>query len=277
MVAEAVSTREPEQTGIAVDVDHVTKTYETRDGVVDAVHDVSFNVPAGHVVSLVGPSGCGKSTVLKMMAGLVSSEKGSITVAGGAPTAGVPERAGRPAAAGRPDCGIMLQAPVLLPWRTVWENVTLPVEILRLDTAESHARARELLEFVGLSEFVTKYPWELSGGMQQRASLARLLVYDPQILLMDEPFAALDEFNRERLDLELLRLQERLHRTIVYVTHNIAEAVMLSDAVVVMTPRPGKVVDVVRVDLPRPRSFESTTTPEGIELIARIRKSLLDA
>jgi NitT/TauT family transport system ATP-binding protein len=265
MVAEAVSTREPEQTGIAVDVDHVTKTYETRDGVVDAVHDVSFNVPAGHVVSLVGPSGCGKSTVLKMMAGLVSSEKGSIT------------GAGRPAAAGRPDCGIMLQAPVLLPWRTVWENVTLPVEILRLDTAESHARARELLEFVGLSEFVTKYPWELSGGMQQRASLARLLVYDPQILLMDEPFAALDEFNRERLDLELLRLQERLHRTIVYVTHNIAEAVMLSDAVVVMTPRPGKVVDVVRVDLPRPRSFESTTTPEGIELIARIRKSLLDA
>lgn len=252
----------PESDGAAVIVEEVTKTYRTRDGVVEAVQDVSFTVPTGHVVSLVGPSGCGKSTVLKMIAGLVQWDRGSIEVAGS------------PAAAGRPDCGIMLQSAVLLPWRTVWDNVMLPVEVLGLEKEQARAHAKALLELVGLDGFERKHPWELSGGMQQRVSLARLLVFEPQILLMDEPFAALDEFTRERLDAELLRLQEHFHRTLVYVTHNISEAVTLSDAVVVMTPRPGEIIDVVPIELERPRHLDVATTPAGVELITRIRGSL---
>ncbi|MCD6727092.1 MAG: ABC transporter ATP-binding protein [Solirubrobacteraceae bacterium] len=252
----------PQASGIAVVVEGVTKTYETRDGTVEAVRDVSFRVPPGHVASLVGPSGCGKSTVLKMIAGLVSYDRGTVEVGGA------------PAAAGRRDCGIMLQSAVLLPWRSVWDNVMLPIEVLGLDKEQGRERARALLELVGLSGFENKHPWELSGGMQQRASLARLLVFEPRILLMDEPFAALDEFTRERLDGELLRLQERFHRTLVYVTHNIAEAVTISDTVVVMTPRPGEVVDIVQVDLPRPRSLDVATTPAGLTFVNRIRSSL---
>lgn len=246
----------------AVRVSGITKTYDTRDGLVEAVSHVSLQVHAGSVVSLVGPSGCGKSTVLKMVAGLVEPDEGTIEVAG------------RPAAPGRADCGIMLQSPVLLPWRTVIENVLLPAEILGLDRRAARRRAEELLALVGLEGFERKHPWELSGGMQQRASLARLLVFEPEILLMDEPFAALDEFTRERLDMELARLQEHLRRTIVYVTHNIAEAVMLSDVVVVMTPRPGRVVDTVQVELPRPRTAEVMTSEAGGALVRRIRAHL---
>ena len=248
--------------GDAVTIEHLTKTYATRDGIVEAVSDVSFRVGRGEVISLVGPSGCGKSTVLKMIAGLVPYDSGAIDVAGS------------PAAAGRRDCGIMLQSPVLLPWRTVLENVLLPVEVMGLDRQPARARADELIRLVGLTGFEHKRPWELSGGMQQRASLARLLVFEPEILLMDEPFAALDEFTRERLDTELVGLQERLHRTIVYVTHNIGEAVMLSDVVIVMTPRPGRIVDCVEVDLPRPRDADVLTSPRGVDLIAHIRAAL---
>jgi NitT/TauT family transport system ATP-binding protein len=248
----------------AVAVRSVNKTYATNTGTVEAVRDVSFDVPRGHVVSLVGPSGCGKSTVLKMVAGLIPFDSGSIDVAGA------------PAAAGRRDCGIMLQSPVLLPWRTVRENVLLPAQIMGLDKAEAESRAAALFELVGLQGFENSHVWELSGGMQQRASLVRLLVFEPEILLMDEPFSALDEFTRERLDAELARLQERLHRTIVYVTHNIPEAVMLSDTVVVMTPRPGRVVARVPVELPRPRTREAMASPEAQAQILSIRNALDD-
>ena len=248
----------------AIAVDRLTKTYETRGGLVQAVRDVSLRVPCGHVVSLVGQSGCGKSTVLKMIAGLVGYDSGTIEVSGS------------PAAAGRRDCGIMLQSPVLLPWRTVWDNVLLPVEVMGLDRSQARERARELFRLVGLEGFENKHAWELSGGMQQRASLARLLVFEPEILLMDEPFAALDEFTRERLDMELASLQEKLHRTIVYVTHNIGEAVMLSDTVVVMTPRPGEVVDEVLIDLPRPRTPDVMASRRSLELITRIRELLVN-
>ncbi|WP_185972321.1 ABC transporter ATP-binding protein [Georgenia yuyongxinii] len=246
----------------AVTVSGVFKTYATRDGVVEAVRDVSFEVPHGHVVSMVGPSGCGKSTVLKMIAGLETYDRGTITVRGSDP------------APGRRDCGIMMQSAVLLPWRTVRDNVMLPVEILGLDKSESAQRTQDLLELVGLQGFEKKFPWELSGGMQQRVSLARLLVFEPQLLLMDEPFAALDEMTRERLDLELVQLHERFQRTLIYVTHNIAEAVLISDTVIVMTARPGEIVDIVPIDLPRPRTIMSTTTPEGTALIERIRRAL---
>jgi NitT/TauT family transport system ATP-binding protein len=255
------ATRPPSR---AVAVRSVNKSYATNTGTVEAVRDVSFDVPRGHVVSLVGPSGCGKSTVLKMVAGLIPFDSGTIDVAGS------------PAAAGRRDCGIMLQSPVLLPWRTVSENVMLPAQIMGLAKDEAEARANALFELVGLQGFEKSRVWELSGGMQQRASLARLLVFEPEILLMDEPFSALDEFTRERLDSELARLQERLHRTIVYVTHNIPEAVMLSDTVVVMTPRPGRVVALVQVELPRPRTREDMAGPEAQALILRIRNALDD-
>jgi NitT/TauT family transport system ATP-binding protein len=248
----------------AVAVRSVNKSYATDTGTVEAVRDVSFDVLRGQVVSLVGPSGCGKSTVLKMIAGLIPFDSGEIEVADA------------PAAAGRRDCGIMLQSPVLLPWRTVLENVMLPAQIMGLDKAEARARAESLFELVGLQGFEHSRVWELSGGMQQRASLARLLVFEPEILLMDEPFSALDEFTRERLDSELARLQTRLHRTIVYVTHNIPEAVMLSDTVVVMTPRPGQVVARTPIELPRPRTREVMAAPEAQALILSIRQALDD-
>ncbi|QDC26758.1 ABC transporter ATP-binding protein [Georgenia yuyongxinii] len=246
----------------AVTVSGIFKTYATRDGVVEAVRDVSFEVPHGHVVSMVGPSGCGKSTVLKMIAGLETYDRGTITVRGSDP------------APGRRDCGIMMQSAVLLPWRTVRENVMLPVEILGLDKSEAAQRTQDLLDLVGLEGFEKKYPWELSGGMQQRVSLARLLVFEPELLLMDEPFAALDEMTRERLDLELVQLHERFQRTLIYVTHNIAESVLISDTVIVMTARPGEIVDIVPIDLPRPRTLLSMTSPEGTALIERIRRAL---
>jgi NitT/TauT family transport system ATP-binding protein len=250
-----------------LEIDHLGKTYGEGDDATHAIGDISFTLAEREFVCVVGPSGCGKTTLLKCMSGLLSPTEGEVRLRD------------RRIVDPPPEMALVFQeySRSLLPWMSVRGNVALPLRHKKLEKEERTRLVEEAVEAVGLPHAIDRYPWELSGGMQQRASLARLLVYDPQILLMDEPFAALDEFNRERLDLELLRLQERLHRTIVYVTHNIAEAVMLSDAVVVMTPRPGKVVDVVRVDLPRPRSFESTTTPEGIELIARIRKSLLDA
>ncbi|KWX67513.1 ABC transporter ATP-binding protein [Mycobacterium sp. NAZ190054] len=249
-----------------ITVSGASRTYPTSGGSdVVALAEVDLNVRSGDVVSLVGPSGCGKSTLLKLMAGLVEPTTGSVTISG------------RPACAGRPDCGIMLQSAVLLPWRSTLDNIMLPIEVLSLDKASARSRAMELIEMVGLQGFEHKRPWELSGGMQQRASLARLLIFEPDVLLMDEPFAALDEFTRERLDQELASLQRRLNRTIVYVTHNIGEAVTLSDEVIVMTPRPGRIIDRVRVDLPKPRTPEVMETPKAVALVADIRKTLAQA
>jgi NitT/TauT family transport system ATP-binding protein len=240
-------------------VESLSKAYRTRTGVVEAVRDASFDIVDSEFVSLVGPSGCGKSTILKIVAGLIPWERGSVEVLGS------------PARAGRPEVGIMLQSPVLLPWRTVLKNVLLPIEIFKGDHSAARERARQLLGEVGLAGFEGPYPWELSGGMQQRASLARLLVLDPALLLLDEPFSALDEFTRERLTLELAKLHTELQRSVLYVTHNIAEAVFLSDRVVVMTSHPGRIIDVVHVDLPHPRSLEMMSDPRTAKLVGQIR------
>jgi NitT/TauT family transport system ATP-binding protein len=245
-----------------ITVDSLRKTYASRAGAVEAVRSASFGVKRGEFVALVGPSGCGKSTILHIVAGLLDFDTGTVQVAGS------------PARPGRRDVGIMLQRPVLLPWRTVLDNVRLPAEIFKLDDTAARRHAAELLELVGLHGFEDKYPWELSGGMQQRVSLARTLVFEPEILLMDEPFAALDEFTRERLNSELAHLHESLGRSVVYVTHNIQEAVFLADRVVVMKPRPGEILDIVDIPLPRPRRIEMIAQPESAELVARIRNRL---
>jgi NitT/TauT family transport system ATP-binding protein len=251
----------------AIEVSDLGKTYQTRRGAVEAVRRATFSVDRGEFVSLVGPSGCGKSTILHIVAGLLDFEGGDVKMAGS------------PAKAGRRDVGIMLQRPVLFPWRTVTDNVLLPTRVFKIDRRgeqreQVRKRARELLKLVGLEGFEEKYPWELSGGMQQRASLARLLVFEPEILLMDEPFAALDEFTRERLNSELAHLHEALGRTVLYVTHNIQEAVFLSDRVVVMKPRPGEVLEIVDIPLERPRRIEMVAEAETAALVARIRRRL---
>lgn len=246
----------------AVDVDGLNKTYASRHGAVEALRDAKLDVGSGEFVSLVGPSGCGKSTVLRIVAGLDSYDQGHVRVAG------------QPATAGRSDVGIMFQSPVLLPWRTVLSNVLLPTEIFGYRRNEMRERAVELLELVGLHGFADKYPFELSGGMQQRASLARLLVFKPSILLMDEPFAALDEFTRERLNQELIDIHEQSGRSVMYVTHNISEAVVVSDRVVVMKPRPGEVIDIVDIDLPRPRNVDMLDDDRATKYVRRIRRML---
>ncbi len=248
--------------GHAIDVKDCRTIYETKGGKVEAVRTASFDVKQGEFVSLVGPSGCGKSTLLQICAGLLPWNAGSVEVGG------------IQAKPGRQDVGIMFQSSVLLPWRSVIDNVLLPTEIFGLNSKESKQKAMDLLDLVGLNGFEEKHPWELSGGMQQRASLARALVFDPDIMLMDEPFAALDEFTRERLNIELARLHESLGRTILYVTHNIQEAVFLSDRVVVMKPHPGEVLDILDVNLPRPRVTQVLDEAGTVELVIKIRRML---
>ena len=247
---------------LAISVKDLSKTYTTRRGPVEAVRRSSFDVRQGEFVALVGPSGCGKSTILKIAAGLIPHNEGTALVGG------------EEAKPGRRDVGIMFQAPVLLPWRTVLDNVLLPMEVFGLRSEEAKTRAHELLETVGLRGFDDKYPWELSGGMQQRASLARVLVYEPDILLMDEPFSALDEFTREHLNVELAKIHETFGRSVLYVTHNIQEAVFLSDRVVVMKPHPGEVLDIVETKLPRPRSLDVLLEDDTAKLVTDIRRKL---
>src|SRR5918996_6276460 len=235
--------------GSPIRIRSLTKSYETKSGSIRAVENISMDVDAGCCYSLVGPSGCGKSTVLKIVAGLTEYDSGEVLVLG------------QRAREGRRDVGLMFQTPVLLPWRSVLKNVLLPLEVFGGSMDDGRSKAQELLKLVGLDGFADKYPWELSGGMQQRAALSRVLVMDPQLLLMDEPLAALDEFTRERLVFEISGLQERLKKTILYVTHDIQEALILSDRVVVMTSHPGQIAGVVDVDLPRPRVPDLLSTP----------------
>jgi NitT/TauT family transport system ATP-binding protein len=240
----------------------LTKIYPTSSGPLLALDDVNLEVGDGELISLLGPSGCGKSTLLNAMAGLLDITEGSIAFRG-APVSG-PSR----------DIGMMFQKPVLFPWRTIFENVMLSIEVLGLPKKKYEQRARDVLGLVGLEQFADVYPHELSGGMQQRAALSRVLVYEPGVLLLDEPFGALDEFTRESINLELLRLWERDKYTIVLVTHNITEAVFLSNRVVVMTPRPGRVVQVVDIDLPQPRTREVMRTSKYSDLCFEVRELL---
>ena len=231
-------------------LDHVDKTYRTRRGdLVHALDDISLAVGENEFVTLVGPSGCGKSTLLKLVAGLTLPTRGAIRV--------------RERAVSEPfaDVGFVFQQPVLLPWRTVFDNVIFSIEMLGLEPRQYRGAAADLLTLTGLHGFETKYPRELSGGMQQRTALCRALVHDPSLLLMDEPFGALDAMTREEMSLELLRVWEERRKTILFVTHSIPEAILLADRVVVMTARPGRIARVLTIDLPRPRTMELEFDP----------------
>jgi len=249
-------------------LDGVGMVYETAGGPVQALADISLAVLDGELVALVGPSGCGKSTLLRIVAGLRVPTRGSVAVGG------------RPVTRPIPDVGMVFQAPVLLKWRTILDNVLLPTELSGRVARHYRARATELLRLVGLAEFADKYPRELSGGMQQRASICRALLLEPPLLLMDEPFGALDAMTRDEMNLELLRVWGETatacpaRKTILFVTHSISEAVFLADRVVVMTPRPGRVASIVDVPLPRPRTVATRATPEFGALSLRIHRAL---
>jgi NitT/TauT family transport system ATP-binding protein len=229
-----------------------------------ALESIDLDIAAGSFVSLIGPSGCGKSTLLRLIGDLTQPTSGAIEVNGKSPHRARVDR----------DYGIVFQAPVLFDWRTIEANVQLPLEVAGHPAAERAKRARDMLALVELSGFERHYPWQLSGGMQQRAAIARALTVEPALLLMDEPFGALDEMSRERLNLELLRIWGQTRTTVVFVTHSIPEAVFLSTHVVVMSSRPGRIVDVITVDLPRPRNEETRERERYFEYVTRVRESL---
>ena len=239
-------------------------TFATTDGPVEALSDIDLEIHPGEFVSLIGPSGCGKTTLLRVIADLELPTTGSLTVNG------VSAHEARMARA----YGYVFQAAALFPWRTIARNVSLPLEIMGYSTAQRAERIARTLELVNLAGFEKKYPWQLSGGMQQRASIARALAFDPDLLLMDEPFGALDEIVRDHLNEQLLDLWARTKKTIVFVTHSIPEAVFLSTRIVVMSPRPGRIHDVIPCDLPAKRTLDIRETPEFLKLAHRVREGL---
>jgi NitT/TauT family transport system ATP-binding protein len=244
----------------------LSKTYRTRSGEdVVALRDVSFDLHEGEFVTVVGPSGCGKSTLLRILAGILRGSSGDLQLAG------------RPIEGPRRDVGVVFQAPVLLPWRTVLANVMLPAELQGLRGDAVERRARQLLELVRLDGFEAKYPNELSGGMQQRVGISRALVHDPTLLLMDEPFGALDAMTREFMNLELMRIWQESRKTILVVTHSIPEAAFLADRVIVMTARPGQIAEIIEVDLPRPRTLDMMNTPAFGQFVQAIRRHFQSA
>ena len=244
-----------------VGLEGVGKTFA---GGVRALEEIDLAIEPGEFVSLIGPSGCGKSTLLRIIGDLVEPSEGTVVVNG---------KSAHQARLDR-DYGIVFQDAVLYDWRTVSKNIALPLEMLRWDRTRRATRVREMLELVELTAFGDHHPWQLSGGMQQRVSIARALSFDPALLLMDEPFGALDEMTRERLNMELLRIWERSGSTIVFVTHSIPEAVFLSTRVVVMSARPGRVAGIVDVDLPQPRGAETREQPRFFELVTSVRDRL---
>ncbi|MGL4265475.1 MAG: ABC transporter ATP-binding protein [Afipia sp.] len=244
-----------------INVCDVRKQFRSRSGtLLEALSDTSLAVQPKQFVCIVGPSGCGKSTLLRMIAGLETASSGTISIDGVPVT--VPRR----------DIGLIFQSPVMLPWRTILKNILVPAEVLKLDPASSRQRAYELLKLVGLDGFGDRYPDELSGGMKQRAAIARALMHDPKILLMDEPFGALDALTREAMNLELLRIWQASTKTVVLVTHSIEEALLLADKVAVFAPRPGFVREVVDVPISRPRSAATRSDPVFIELAEKLRR-----
>ena len=242
----------------------VSLTFETGDGPVHALRDVSLAIARGEFVSFIGPSGCGKTTFLRCVAALEAPTAGTLTVNGL-----TPDQARRARA-----YGYVFQAAGLYPWRTIEGNVRLPLEIMGFSRAEQAERVQRVLDLVDLAGFARKYPWQLSGGMQQRASIARALAFDADLLLMDEPFGALDEIVRDRLNEELLRLWARTGKTTLFVTHSIPEAVYLSTRIVVMSPRPGRITDVIDSPLPRERPLDIRESPEFLAVAHRVREGL---
>jgi NitT/TauT family transport system ATP-binding protein len=240
-------------------VNGLGKVYGTRTGPVIALQDIRFAIEQGEFVAIVGPSGCGKSTLLKILIGLIPASQGEAMLSGTGITG--PRR----------DIGVVFQSPVLFPWRTVLGNVLLPVDVQHLDREKLERRAMSLLSLVGLEGFETRYPKELSGGMQQRTAMVRALIHDPTILFMDEPFGALDAMTREQMNLQLQEIWLERKETVLFITHSIPEAVFLADRVLVMTPRPGQIVDDVLVDLARPRRLDVMATPNFGRCVKRIR------
>jgi NitT/TauT family transport system ATP-binding protein len=249
---------------LAVDVRDVSLTFETSDGKVEALCGIDLQIAQREFVSFIGPSGCGKTTLLRIVADLEQPTAGTVIVNGMSPED----------ARLRRDYGYIFQAPALYPWRTIEKNVMLPLEVMGFSRAEQRARAQRYLALVNLSGFERKFPWQLSGGMQQRASIARALSFDPALLLMDEPFGALDEIVRDHLNERLLRLWDKTAKTVLFVTHSISEAVFLSTRIVVMSPRPGRVIDIIDCKLPPARGLEIRETPEFIDIAQRVRKGL---
>ncbi|MEM1431780.1 MAG: ABC transporter ATP-binding protein [Pseudomonadota bacterium] len=247
-----------------ISAERLDLTFQTADGPVQALRDVNLDVARGDFVSFIGPSGCGKTTFLRVVAGLEQPTGGGISVNGMSPDEARRARA----------YGYVFQAAGLYPWRSIAGNIRLPLEIMGFSRAEQAERVERVLKLVELDGFGKKYPWQLSGGMQQRASIARALSFDAEILLMDEPFGALDEIVRDRLNEELLRLWAATGKTVGFVTHSIPEAVYLSTKIVVMSPRPGRITDVIESDLPRERPLDIRDTPEFLALAHRVREGL---
>ena len=238
----------------------VAKTYQTRSGAVESLKPIDLHVAPGEFVVIVGPSGCGKSTLLKIVAGLTPATAGRIDIGGRAVDGPLD------------DVGIVFQTPVLLAWRTVLKNLLLPMQLRGEDLREHLPRARELLQMAGLAGFEDKLPWQLSGGMQQRVAICRALLSDPSILLMDEPFGALDAMTREQMNLELQRIWLQTRKTVLLITHSIPEAVFLADRVLVMSERPGRVAAIYDIDLPRPRPLDIMGTPRFAALTQTLRR-----
>ena len=251
-------------TAAVVEVKDLDLVFQTADAPVHALSNIDLTVNRGDFVSFIGPSGCGKTTLMRVIADLETATSGAITVNGVSPGEARRMRA----------YGYVFQAPALYPWRNVLRNVTLPLEIMGMDADERRARALSHLELVNLTGFENKFPWQLSGGMQQRVSIARALSFEPELLLMDEPFGALDEITRDHLNEQLLRLWEKTGKTVVFVTHSIPEATYLSSRIVVMSPRPGRIIDIIDCDLPADRTLDIRETPEFLAIAHRVREGL---
>jgi NitT/TauT family transport system ATP-binding protein len=251
-------------TGLAVQARGVSLTFQTADGEVQALSNVDLDIAQGDFVSFIGPSGCGKTTLLRVIADLEQPTAGTVSVNGVTPEQARLAR----------HYGYIFQAAALYPWRTIERNVALPLEIMGYDPELRRQRVEHYLKLVNLSGFERKYPWQLSGGMQQRASIARALSFEPAMLLMDEPFGALDEIVRDHLNEQLLRLWDQTRKTVVFVTHSIPEAVFLSTKIVVMSPRPGRIIDVIASNFPRDRTLEIRETPEFLKIAQRVRSGL---
>jgi NitT/TauT family transport system ATP-binding protein len=260
VVSEAAGRGQPS----VIDIRGLSLIFQTADTPVFALSNIDLSIGAGEFVSFIGPSGCGKTTLMRVIADLERPSEGSITVNGVTPEEARLKRA----------YGYVFQAPALYPWRTVIRNVTLPLEIMGLDRREREARAVKYLDMVGLNGFERKFPWQLSGGMQQRVSIARALSFEPQLLLMDEPFGALDEITRDHLNEQLIGLWEQTRKTVVFVTHSISEAVFLSTRIVVMSPRPGRIIDLIDCNLPPKRTLDIRETAEFLAIAHRVRQAL---
>ena len=248
-----------------IKIENLSMKYPNKNGgePVTALQNVNLDIKQGEFISLLGPSGCGKTTLLRIIADLLQPTEGKITVRGETPRDIRLKK----------KYGVVFQNPVLYDWRTIRRNICMPMELMGMKKAERTKQVTKMLDLVGLQDFGKRYPYELSGGMQQRVGIARALAIDPEILLMDEPFSALDEFTREKLHVDLLEIWRKTNKTVIFVTHNISEAVFLSDRVVVLSPHPGRVSTVIDINLPRPRDMESKQTTEFYDYITKIRNS----